>query len=116
MPHHMDSRMRECIDRCRRCEESCLESVTHCLEKGGAHAQAGHITLMLACVEICGTSARFMLLGSQQHARTCEVCAEVCDACAKDCESLADDEMIRACADACRRCAESCRQMVGAAA
>lgn len=116
MAHQMNAGMRECIDRCRSCEEICLESVTHCLEKGGEHAQPDHINLLLACAEICSTSARFMLLGSEHHARTCEVCAEVCEACAKDCESLGDDEMMQQCAEACRRCAESCRQMAGARA
>ena len=110
MAHHMDAQIQECIDRCRRCEETCLESVTHCLEKGGAHAQADHITLLLACAEICSTSARFMMLGAAQHARTCAVCAEVCEDCAKH-ESFSDDEMMRRSAEACRRCAESCRQI-----
>lgn len=111
MAHQPDARLQECIDRCRSCEEICLESVTHCLQKGGKHAQPDHINLLLACAEICSTAARFMVLGSEHHVRTCAVCAEVCDACAKDCESLGDDEMMQRCAEACRRCAESCRQM-----
>lgn len=116
MTPHMDTGMKECTDRCRRCEESCLESVSHCLEKGGAHAGAGHIRLLLACAEICSTSARFMMLGAEQHQRTCEVCAEVCEQCARHCESFSEDDMMQQCADACRRCAESCRQMAKAAA
>jgi hypothetical protein len=74
------------------------------------------MNLLLACAEICSTSARFMLLGSKHHVRTCEVCAEVCQACATDCESLGDDEMMQQCAEACRRGAESCRQMTRARA
>lgn len=115
MAHH-DPQMHDCIDRCQNCQESCLEAVNHCLEIGGEHAAADHISMLLACAEICDTSARFMLLGSAHQARTCEVCAEICDACAEDCERLGDDEMMQRCADACRRCAESCRQMVKAAA
>ena len=38
--------------------------------------------------EICDTSARFMLLGSPHHARTCDAGAEVCEACAEDCDRL----------------------------
>ena len=113
MPHHLDDRMRECIDRCRSCQDVCLESVTHCLELGGRHASAEHIRMLLACAEICDTSARFMLLGSELHARTCGVCAEVCEACAQACSAF-DDEVMKQCADACRRCAESCREMAGA--
>jgi hypothetical protein len=36
-----------------------------------------------------------MLLGSEHHVRTCDVCAEVCETCAKDCESLGDDDMLQ---------------------
>lgn len=111
MAHHADRSMQECIDRCQSCQEICLSTVTHCLEKGGTHAAPQHIQMLLACAEICDTAARFMLLGSELHGRTCDVCAEVCEACAEDCESFSDDEMMQQCADVCRRCAEMCRQM-----
>jgi hypothetical protein len=111
MAHHADPAMQECIDRCQTCQETCLSTITHCLEKGGKHATAEHIQLVLACAEICDTSARFMLVDSEFHGRVCEVCAEVCDACAKECASMGDDEVMQQCAEACRRCAESCRQM-----
>ena len=109
--HHMDAYMHDCIDHCQACQETCLDSIAHCLQLGGAHADPRHIALLMACSEICDTSARFMLLGSPHHRRTCEVCAEVCEACAKDCERLSDDEVMEACAEICRRCAESCREM-----
>jgi hypothetical protein len=107
--------MQECIDRCQSCEETCLESIPHCLALGGEHAAAEHIRMLMACADICDTSARFMLLGSQHHAKTCEVCAEVCEACAVDCERF-DDDLMKRCAEVCRRCAESCRNMAGARA
>lgn len=116
MAHHITAEVQECIDRCQTCHSVCLETVNHSLEIGGPHAQADHIRMLLACAEICDTSARFMLLGSRHHSRTCDVCAEVCEACAKDCERFGDDDLMRQCADICRRCAESCRQMARAAA
>jgi len=116
MAHQNDPRLQECIDRCRSCQEICLETVNHCLAMGGRHAEADHIRMLLACAEICDTSARFMLLGSKHHTLTCEVCAEVCEACAKDCERFSDDETMQQCAEICRRCAESCRQMAKTAA
>jgi hypothetical protein len=106
----MNDRMQECVDLCRGCQDLCLESIGHCLELGGKHATPEHIRMLMACADICDTSARFMLLGSSYHVRTCGICAEICEACAKDCEQF-DDDMMRRCADACRRCAESCRQM-----
>jgi len=81
---------------------------------GGKHAEASHIQLLLACAEICQTSANFMLLGSDLHARTCGVCAEVCEQCATSCEQMGNDAQMQACAEACRRCAESCQRMAGA--
>lgn len=116
MAHQIDPQVHECVDRCQSCQAICLETVNHCLEIGGKHAEAEHIRMLLACAEICDTNARFMLLGSKQHARTCEVCAEVCKACAKDCERFGDDDLMRQCAEVCRRCAESCRQMAGTTA
>ena len=111
MAHPVNPHMQECIDRCQSCQESCLATVAHCLEQGGEHAAADHIQMLLACAEICNTSARFMLLDSEFHGRTCEVCAEVCEACAEDCETLKNDDAMYSCAEVCRRCAQACRQM-----
>jgi len=102
---------------CRECHDACLRTVTHCLGKGGRHAAPDHIRLLLDCVQICDTSADFMIRGSDLHAATCGACAEVCDRCADDCQRLAnedDDEMMRRCAKVCRNCAETCHKMSGA--
>jgi hypothetical protein len=109
--HARTHQMQECIDNCTRCHAICVETTTHCLEKGGRHAEAGHIRLLMDCAQICATSADFMLRGSDLHRRTCGACAEVCARCADDCERLADDDMMRRCAEECRRGAESCRKM-----
>lgn len=103
--------MQACIDACTRCHQTCLHTVTHCLEKGGKHADAAHITLLLDCAQICAASADFMTRHSAQHATTCRACAEICRACAASCDAMADDEMMRACAEECRRCAESCEKV-----
>ena len=106
--------MQQCINECLSCHSICLQTVTHCLQMGGKHAEASHIQLLLACAEICQTSANFMLLGSDLHTRTCGVCAEVCEQCATSCEQMGSDAQMQACAEACRRCAESCQRMAGA--
>jgi hypothetical protein len=111
MAHQLDAAMQQCIERCQSCERTCLEFITHCLGLGGPHAEPAHIGLLQACAEICGTSARFMLLRSPHHTQVCGICAEVCEACARDCQRLGDDEMMRRCAEICRACAESCRTM-----
>ncbi len=112
--HQTSGSMQQCIDECLNCHSICLETVAHCLQQGGKHAEARHIRLLLDCAEICQTSANFMLRGSDLHTRTCAVCAEVCERCAESCDQFGNDTRMQACAEACRRCAESCRQMAGA--
>jgi hypothetical protein len=109
----INQELQNCIQECLSCHSTCLATVQYCIQKGGKHAEKQHIQLLLACAEICQTSANFMLAGSEFHTRTCEVCAEVCDACEKSCRQMADDEVMKACAEACKRCAESCRKMSG---
>ena len=107
--HHMSPEMQSCIDECLRCHSLCLgTAMTHCLEAGGRHVEPEHFRLMIACAEICQTSANVMLTGLALHRRTCALCAETCEDCALSCERIGDMEE---CVDACRRCAESCRRM-----
>lgn len=112
MPHPVATQeMLQCIEDCQMCHDSCVETITHCLMKGGPHAEAGHIRLLLDCAEICQTAADFMLRHSDLHAETCSVCADICERCADSCEQFAQDAHMTACAEACRRCAASCRAM-----
>ncbi|MFN4089829.1 MAG: four-helix bundle copper-binding protein [Alphaproteobacteria bacterium] len=105
----MSDDMRRCIDVCTECHQTCLgEAMRHCLEAGGSHVEPAHFRLMIACAEMCRTSAHFMLSGVDLHRRTCAVCAEVCEACSASCADVGE---MGACVDVCRRCAESCRRM-----
>jgi hypothetical protein len=107
--HHLSSEMKTCIDNCLVCYSECLSmAMDHCLEMGGEHTKPKHFTLMMACAEICRTSAHFMLIGSEHHSHVCSECAEICTQCADDCERVGDME---SCVEACRRCAASCRKM-----
>jgi hypothetical protein len=103
--------MQTCITNCTDCHRICLETITYCLQKGGKHAGADHIRLMMDCVQICATSADFMIRGSELHRLTCGACVEICTRCAEDCEQMADDARMKRCAEMCRRCADSCREM-----
>ena len=111
MPHQISDEMRACIQDCTDCHNVCLETIDHCLQLGGPHAEASHIRLLLDCAQICAASADFMLRGSDLHGRTCGVCADVCERCAESCERFGDDDQMRRCAALCRRCADSCRRM-----
>jgi hypothetical protein len=111
----VSNKMQRCIKNCTDCHNICRDTLTHCLERGGEHAQADHIWLLMDCAEMCMTSAHFMMHNSELHGATCSACAEVCDRCAEDCARFSDDRLMQACADMCRRCADSCRQMATAA-
>lgn len=107
--HHLSSEMTACIDACLACYRTCLtEAMNHCLEAGGEHVAPDHFRIMMACAEICRTSAHFMLIGTEHHKHVCAECAEICMECARSCEAL---DGMESCAEQCRRCADSCRRM-----
>jgi len=107
----IDERMRTCVQECNNCHDACTETILHCLEMGGLHAEPKHIRTMLDCAEICKTSADFMLRMSDFHSQVCGVCADVCERCEAECERFKDDPMMQQCADACQNCARSCHDM-----
>jgi hypothetical protein len=114
MSHHgpqHDPATADCIAACRECAAVCTETIRHCLQMGGPHAHADHITLMQTCAEVCAVSANAMARGTLGHKAICAACAEICRRCAESCEALGNDESMRRCAEACRRCEQSCRAM-----
>ena len=57
---HVSKEMQACIDECMGCYKVRLGmAMTHCLERGGKHVEPKHFRLMMACAEICRTSAHF---------------------------------------------------------
>lgn len=102
--------MQVCIENCTDTHQICLETIQHCLGKGGKHASADHIRLLSDCAQICETSADFMTRESSFHNVVCRACAEICRACADSCRQLGGIEM-EACAEACEGCAGSCEAM-----
>lgn len=112
---HISAEMRECVENCSNCHDVCVETVTHCLDRGGEHATLEHIRALLDCAQACDASRDFMLRGSDLHAAVCGVCADACERCAESCEAIGgDDDVMRNCAEICRRCAESCQAMAEA--
>jgi hypothetical protein len=104
--------MRTCIDNCLTCYAACEETVGHCMQMGGAHAEHQHIALLEDCGTLCETSAKLMLRMSPLHPELCRMCADACDRCKESCERISrDDEVMRRCVEACESCAESCRRM-----
>lgn len=108
---HRSAQMNACIRNCTDCHQACLETIAHCLGKGGRHAEESHIALLATCADICRTSADTMLRGAHVHTIVCGACAAICDACADACAAMGDDPEMQRCAEACRRCASSCQEM-----
>jgi hypothetical protein len=97
----------ECIEACIACYQTCLAAAMHhCLEEGGEHTEPRHFRLMMACAEMCRTTAHIMMTGYDGHAAVCALCADICERCADDCERL---DGMEDCVAACRACAHICR-------
>ncbi len=101
--------MQPCIDACGHCHETCLHiAMVHCLDTGGKFIAPDHFRLMTNCVEICHTTANFLLSASKFQLQLCEICAEICNACAHSCEETGEMED---CAKACQECAKACQDV-----
>lgn len=99
-----------CVQACLKCYEVCMRmTATHCLETGGEHVAPDHIRLMLACAEICRTSAHLMLIDYADHKKLCALCITICEECAESCEKL---DGMEDCVKACQQCASACREML----
>ena len=99
------------LDECRRCQEACLDTVTHALRRGERYADDVLIGALLDAADVCRTSIDFIHRGSDVHARIGAVCAEICERTAEACEAFAADPVMVACAAACRRCAAACEEL-----
>ncbi len=107
----MDAHVKEAIVHAIACDSSCLESLNYCIRKGGKHADAPHLGLLIDCARICGISTDYMLRESPFHREVCGICADVCERCAQSCSRFKDDDQMKDCAEKCKICAVSCRRM-----
>jgi hypothetical protein len=110
-PLYPVSTTKQCIDICRACERTCLETMCYCLSKGGKHADPAHILMLQSCADMCATCSRSMISGSKLHSKICSTCSEVCAACARDCMTMQEDAQTSKCIESCQQCAESCGKM-----
>lgn len=108
---HRDLALNECIDQCTQTHAVCLETIQHCLARGGVLADPDYLAHMSTCADMCATSANAMLRGATIHIVICGACVEVCRECADECAEFAADPALQRCIDACLSCAESCEAM-----
>lgn len=103
---------KECVDRCLECARVCTETVAHCLEEGGIHAEREHISLLHLCADMCTITARALVLLRDHHERFCNLCAEIAEVCEKNCDSYTGDHPMKMCAKVCHDCAQACHDVV----
>lgn len=108
---HRSPEMNACIESCSACHGICVETIAHCLVRGGPHATPNHLGLLQVCADMSGVAADAMRHGIDEHIHTCRACAAVASACAESCESVGSDAEMERCIEACRRCAEDCNRM-----
>ncbi|MBI4044982.1 MAG: four-helix bundle copper-binding protein [Candidatus Diapherotrites archaeon] len=108
----MSQEMKDCIDKCMKCARTCDETIVHCLEMGGAHAEKKHVLLLVDCARVCKTAAKLLMHDSEFHPLQCGVCERICRACADECMRF-EESFMRDCARICGECADSCKKMSG---
>lgn len=111
MDDPLDLNMQKCVQNCTDCHQSCMRTISYCLDMGGTHTDAAHLRSLLDCAEACAANVHFMLRGSGHYPQMAAVCADACLGCALSCEQWPSDPKMAACAEICRQCAESCREM-----
>lgn len=110
--HHMNDKMQQCIELCRDCHATCMQTIAHGLKLEGHHAAPDHIRLLMDCAQMCTTTVDYMLRESSFHDRVCRLCSDLCTQCGQNCVKVAgDDQLIKRCIEVCRQCAESCKRM-----
>lgn len=98
-----------CIEACLKCYEVCTRTLAAGLE---INEDQDFITALQLCAQACQLSAQALLLDSDFHVKTCNLCADFCEEVADLCEDFEEMEM-RHCAEVCLRCSKLCRQMAG---
>lgn len=104
----------EAIRSTQDCEALCAQVIQHCLEVGGAHADASHLRLLQDCVDICEATRKIFQRRSPHFSELSFACASICEAAAAACERFIGDAQMKACANQCRLSAIACRQLVSA--
>jgi hypothetical protein len=81
--------------------DACNAAFAYCTQQDGIE-DPELLACMVDCVDLCTTTASFIVRGSEHADDLREVCAELAKCVEESCEEYGDDEVLTACADACR--------------
>ncbi|MEW1914329.1 four-helix bundle copper-binding protein [Kitasatospora sp. NPDC085895] len=110
----LSPQMHKSIEACLACYTRCEETMSYCLQQGGAYADSKLMRALMDCAETSRMCAQMAMRMSAMTAEMCEMTARACEMCAEACAAMPDDDMLTKCAEACRTCATSCRSMAQA--
>lgn len=101
LPRETMRLLKDCHDACRRL------FMDHAPKESGRTPPALFLKRLLACIEITGTTASYLLKEGIAAGRLCEITAQVCQQCAESCDRLGAADAA-ACAQLCRDAAHAC--------
>jgi hypothetical protein len=93
--------LKECHDTCRRL------FMAYAPKESGRTLSAVFLKRLLACIEISGTTANYLLKEGVAADRLCDITAQVCTHCAESCETVKVADA-QSCAQLCRDAARVC--------
>jgi hypothetical protein len=85
----------------RLAADACNAAFAHVTQQGEVE-DPELLACIVDCVDLCTTTASFIVRGSEHADDLREVCAELAKCVEESCEEYGDDEVLTACADACR--------------
>ena len=85
----------------RRAADACNAAFAYCMQDSD-DVDLDLVSCIVDCAELCGTTAAFIVRGSEHADDLRKVCAGVAKCVEEACEQFPDDEAFAACADACR--------------
>jgi hypothetical protein len=90
------------------CHNECRRMFMECAPKESGHNLSFlHLKRLQACIEICGSTAEYLLKDGVMAYRLCEITARICEQCADSCDKM-EDAYFQECAELCRETAEAC--------
>lgn len=96
----------EIASDCLACYAACVARASVYLTARSDILACSYARQLLACAELCRTTAHLAMFDTASFAQIADVCADVCERCSAAGDGIGDAS---SCADVCRRCAESCR-------
>lgn len=104
----MTDKHKQAIESCHTCHITCQEMLAyHGDETGGRQLSSQHIKRLMACIEICQTTANLLAIRAPLSEQLCEICAHICEQCATSCAAI-ENKAMHKCADICRDCSRAC--------